>query len=164
MRTETLFDRLARVGNPYFFGWSIVILRIAVGLQFLYAGVTKFGDWTAAGYLHNASGPLAPWFQSMAGNGLVDALNVWGLTLIGVALVFGLAVRPASIAGIAIMALYYLADFVNNTAHGYIDQHIILIIIFVVFTTGGVGHMFGLNGVVLQSMRKPRALVRFLLG
>lgn len=164
MRTENIFDRLVRVGNPQLFGWGMVLLRVVVGLQFFYAGVSKIGDWSAAGFLGNATGPLAPWFQSMAGNAWVDVLNVWGLLLIGVALILGVAVRPASFAGVVLMALYYMADFVGNTAHGYIDQHIVLMVIFGIFATGGFGHAFGLNIVLLQTIRKPSAVLRWILG
>jgi len=38
----------------------------------------------------------------------VDALNTWGLILIGTGLVLGLLTRPAAIAGTLLLMLYYL--------------------------------------------------------
>jgi len=141
-----------------------LVLRVALGLMFLYAGVTKFGDWSAAGYLAGATGPLAGWFQSLAGNGLVDSLNAWGLTLVGACLVLGIFVRPASFFGIIIMILYYLADFEGNTAHGLIDQHIIYIIVLMLFMAGGVGHILGIDGLVHENLRKKGRLISVLFG
>lgn len=164
MRTETLTDRLVKVTNLPVFGVAFVILRVAVGLEFFWAGVSKFGGWSAAGYLRTADGPLASWFQSLAGSGVVDALNMWGLTLIGLALILGIFVRPAAMFGMLMMALYYLAHFTTNTANGYIDAHIILIAVLFLFTAGGAGHVFGLNGLAANMMRKPNSVVKFLLG
>jgi hypothetical protein len=46
----------------------VVALRLAVGWHFYKAGVAKFRDrnWTAAGFLTGAKGPLAGFFQSFA--------------------------------------------------------------------------------------------------
>lgn len=165
MRMETFTERLLRAGQPQLFGWGFVLLRIALGLLYLNAGVTKFGgDWSAEGFLQHASGPLSTWFVSLAGNPVVDAMNAWGLTFLGLALIFGFAVRPAAIAGIVLMVLYYLADFTGNTAHGYIDEHIIYALVLALFATGGAGHIFGLNGLALASLRRPHGIVKFLLG
>ena len=52
----------------------IVVLRIAIGWQFLYEGLWKIktlnspAPWTSAGYLKNAQGPLRGVFRSMAGD------------------------------------------------------------------------------------------------
>lgn len=164
MRTETLFDRLTRASNTKMFGVTFVLLRLAVGAEFFFAGLAKIGsDWTAAGYLASADGPFAAWFQSLAGSSAVDALNAWGLTLIGVALILGVLVRPASLAGMVLMTLYYFAHFSENTAHGYIDTHIVHILLLALFAAGGAGHAFGLNGPLMQTLRRPNAVARFLL-
>ncbi len=135
-----------------------------MGVVFLSAGIAKLNDWSAAGYLEGATGPLAEWFQALAGNSLVDQLNIWGLILIGIALLLGLLVRPASIFGVILMLLYYFAQFEQNTEYGFIDDHIIYALVFVVFLAGGAGHIFGLNELALRSMRKKNRFVRFLFG
>ena len=164
MRTEAMTDRLMKVTHTPLFSIGFVALRLAIGLEFFWAGVTKFGGWSAAGYLQSADGPLAGWFQALAGSGVIDALNMWGLTLIGLALILGVFVRPASIFGMLLMALYYLAHFTGNTANGYIDTDIIQIGALLMFSAGGAGHILGLNGLVANMMRKPNAVMKFLLG
>ena len=39
----------------------------------------------------------------------VDYLNMWGLTLIGLGLMLGLLTRTATVAGLVLLALYYIA-------------------------------------------------------
>jgi thiosulfate dehydrogenase [quinone] large subunit len=133
--------------------------------MFLAAGWSKITtDWTAASYLSSANGPLADWFHSLAGSGFIDSVNAWGLFLLGVAILLGLLIRPASILGIVLMTLYYLAHFPQNTTNGLIDEHIILIAVLALFAAGGAGHAFGANAIVLGNLRKPNRVVKFLFG
>lgn len=164
MRKHTFFERFAKCANQSMFSFTFFGLRLVIGFVFLYAGISKLGDWSAAGYLAGATGPLADWFQSLAGNGLVDALNVWGAILIGACLMLGLLARPASFFGIIMMILYYFSDFVGNTAHGLIDEHIIYSIVLLLFISGGVGHIFGLDGLIHENLRKKRKYLDFLFG
>lgn len=165
MRTQTGLEKMSTTAHNQMFGFVFAIMRVALGVQFFGAGWSKVtAEWSAGGFLATADGPFAEWFQSLAGNALVDGLNAWGLTLIGLALVLGLAVRPAAIAGMVLMALYYLAGFTENTSHGLIDFHVVYFIIFALFVCGGSGNVFGLNAVVLGHVRKVNAWWRFLLG
>ena len=51
---------------------------------------------------------MAVWTAGVDGT-VVDFINVWGLVLIGLALILGFMTREATIAGIVLLALYYLA-------------------------------------------------------
>ncbi len=93
----------------------LALLRIGIGWHFLYEGITKLLDpnWTSAGYLQESTGPLAAYFQRITSDpGLqtvVDQLNIWGLMVIGLALMLGLFTRAAALFGILLLGLYYLA-------------------------------------------------------
>ncbi|MBT4857499.1 DoxX family protein [Candidatus Uhrbacteria bacterium] len=164
MRKHTVYDRFCKQVNQMWFSIGLTVLRVALGVVFLVAGVSKLGDWSAAGYLQGSTGPLADWFVSLAGNPLVDFLNVWGLILIGSALLLGLLVRPASFFAAIMMFLYYFSQFEQNTEHGLIDDHIIYLLIFVLFLSGGVGHVFGLDGMASQRIRKQSWWSKALFG
>jgi uncharacterized membrane protein YphA (DoxX/SURF4 family) len=94
----------------------LVLLRMAIGWHLLYEGVSKLlmPDWTSAGYLERANWLFADFFHWIAGtpNVLygVDLLNMWGLSLIGIALVIGCLTRFSGICGILLIALYYIAN------------------------------------------------------
>ncbi|MBN2411492.1 DoxX family protein [candidate division KSB1 bacterium] len=96
--------------------WMLVLLRIAIGWHFLYEGFAKIytPGWTSADYLEVSRWIFAGFFKWIASNPaalqIVDFLNIWGLILIGFALIMGCFVRLASISGMVLLLLYYLAN------------------------------------------------------
>lgn len=165
MKTQTPFASFAKQTNQTGFATTMSITRIIFGCSFLLAGVAKFGDWSASGYLSTATGPFAEFFQSLAGIAIIDQFNVWGLIFIGLGLILGLLVRPASFFGAVLMILYYFAHFEQNTENGLIDSHIIYALIFLVFMSGGIGHMFGLDGLIWNSVQKKKStMLKALFG
>jgi uncharacterized membrane protein YphA (DoxX/SURF4 family) len=94
----------------------LTLLRIAIGWHFLYEGHAKFfsGTWTSAGYLDASRWLLGGAFQWMASHpgviALVDAVNIGGQIVIGVLLVTGTLTRAASLAAVALLLLYYVAN------------------------------------------------------
>ena len=94
----------------------LTLLRIAIGWHFLYEGHAKFfsGNWTSAGYLEASRWILGGAFQWMASHpaviALVDAVNIGGQILIGLLLITGTLTRAASLAAMALLLLYYLAN------------------------------------------------------
>jgi uncharacterized membrane protein YphA (DoxX/SURF4 family) len=94
----------------------LTLLRIAIGWHFLYEGHAKFfsGSWTSAGYLDASRWALGGAFQWMASHpavvALVDAVNIGGQIVIGLLLITGTLTRAASLAAIALLALYYVAN------------------------------------------------------
>jgi len=95
--------------------WSLVILRVVIGWHFLYEGIVKLlnPNWSSLGYLMDSKGLFEGVFHSIAGNpallNVMDFINMWGLILIGAGLIVGLFTRIASIAGIVLLAFYYLS-------------------------------------------------------
>ncbi|MBI2482648.1 DoxX family protein [Candidatus Uhrbacteria bacterium] len=132
--------------------WLVVLLRVAMGWMLLYAGITKVLDpaWTAAGYLRNAHtfSAFYQWFAQPGNIEWVNALNAWGLTLIGIALFVGLGVRVAAPLGAALMLLYYfpVLQFPHPNAHSYlVDEHIVYALALLVLAAMGAGRMMGLD-------------------
>lgn len=95
---------------------ALVALRMLIGWHLLYEGIAKLLNsyWTSAGYLQASQGPFSDWFVRLAADpgtlGVVDALNKWGLVVIGAALLVGFGARPAALLGAALLLLYYLAN------------------------------------------------------
>ena len=131
---------------------SLVLLRLATGWMFFYAGITKVIDptWSAEGYLKSAKTfvGLYQWFASPGILPFINFVNEWGLTLIGISLIFGVFVRLSSICGVALMLLYYLPilQFPHPNPHSYIvDEHIIYIFGLLVLASFRAGRMWGLE-------------------
>ncbi len=95
---------------------ALTILRVLIGWHFLYEGLAKMlkGNWSAAGFLIESKWIFAPVFQWMANTpkvlAVVDLLNIWGLTAIGLALILGIFTRFASAAGMGLILLYYVCN------------------------------------------------------
>ena len=124
--------------NPMVWTW-LGAGRILIGLVFLWAFFDKLfglGFSTAAdkawvnggspttGFLSHVQGPLADFFQAMAGNMAVDVLFMAGLLGIGAALTFGIVVRVGAMCGVALLGLMWLASF-PLTTNPVIDEHIV---------------------------------------
>lgn len=131
---------------------AILLLRWSMGWLFFYAGITKVLNpaWSAAGYIKNAKtlAGFYNWLASPPYIGWVNFLNEWGLTLIGVSLILGLAVRWSSIAGALLMILYYLPilNFPYAGEHSYlVDEHVIYFLVFLLFYLSKAGEYWGLD-------------------
>ena len=96
--------------------YLLVFVRIAIGWHFLFEGITKIiaDNWSSAAYLAGSRWIFAPVFHWMAGNtgivSIVDFLNIWGMTFVGLGLILGLFTRWAS-AGGALMLLFYFISY-----------------------------------------------------
>ena len=95
--------------------WMLAILRVLIGWHLMYEGVVKLWNpgWSAGGYLMDSQGFFAEYFYKLAANPgvleVIDFLNVWGLILIGLALILGVFTRLALIGGIVLLGLYFLS-------------------------------------------------------
>jgi uncharacterized membrane protein YphA (DoxX/SURF4 family) len=93
----------------------LTITRIAIGWHFLYEGISKIiaAGWSSAPYLSSSRWVFAPLFHSMADNAtaiaLIDFLNIWGMILVGLGLMFGLFSRWASAGGALMLFFYFVA-------------------------------------------------------
>jgi len=93
---------------------SLSLLRLFIGWHLLYEGMAKISNanWTSAAYLLDSKwifSGLAKWMVTNPNVlGVVDTLNMWGLTIIGLSLMLGLFSRWSCIAGAGLISLYYL--------------------------------------------------------
>ena len=130
----------------------LFLLRVSLGWMFFYAGLAKLLDpaWSARGYLEAAKsfGGFYDWLTRPGILPMVDFINEWGMTLLGLSLILGLFVRLSSPLGALMMFLYYLPilDFPLVGAHSYIvDEHIIYIFLLLFLGSAGAGKVWGLD-------------------
>ncbi len=148
----------------------LLCLRIVIGWQLLYEGLAKLltPNWTAAPYLLLSRGffpGFFHWLGSSSGMlGAVDFLNTWGLTLIGIALILGSMTRLASVFGIVLLGLYYLAqpplirtDYRIPVEGHYlfVNKTLVELLVLVVFLVVPAGSLWGLDR-LRRSRRSPK--------
>lgn len=126
-------------------------LRMLLGWLMFFAGIGKVINpgWTAQGFLLGAKTfpGFYAWFALPMNAWWVNPMNAWGITLIGLALFFGVAVRPAAWAGALLMVLYYFPhNIFPAVPNGYIvDDHVIYAAALVFIAIFGPAQHFGLG-------------------
>lgn len=153
-------------------GYSLVALRLVMGWTLFYAGIDKLmaGDWTARGYLMGAAtreGSLFQGFwQTLATDyiGIVDPLNVWGLTLVGLAVMLGVLLRWSAFWGAVIMLFYYLSSY--PLAHSFIvDDHVVYAVLLFGLGAFGAGRLLGVDQYLEKtSVVQNNRWLRYVLG
>jgi len=151
----------------------LVLLRMAIGWHFLYEGLVKVWGpgWTSAPYLAESRWLLSDSFHWIAAHPtalqVVDLLNVWGLVLIGLALLLGAFSGFAALCGIALLGLYYVASPPlvglpsNAGAEGsylIVNKNLVEILALCVVAAFPAGGFFGLEravGRLRASVRRP---------
>jgi thiosulfate dehydrogenase (quinone) large subunit len=150
-------------------GRMLAVLRIAMGLVFAWAFLDKTFGWGYAtpsanawinggsptqGFLgHLDHGPFASMFQSWAGAWWADWLFMLGLAGLGIALLFGVGLRIAAVAGTLMMLLMWAAEWpldrVTNageptmSTNPIIDYHIIFALVLIVLAVVAAGNTWG---------------------
>ena len=94
---------------------ALVALRLLVGWHFLYEGLAKLTNpyWSSAAYLGDSKWVFHDLLVRAASSSTaitaVDYINMWGLTLIGLALMVGVFERLTIATAIVLLAFYYMA-------------------------------------------------------
>ncbi|MFI0938442.1 hypothetical protein [Streptomyces sp. NPDC021020] len=150
---------------------ATAILRIAAGFVFLWAFLDKTFGWHYAtgsgkgwvdgnsptrGFLSGVqAGPLQDVFHDIAGKGWTDALFMLGLLGIGAALAGGVALRVTAVAGTAMMALMWAAEWPpaqhlatgapTGSSNPLVDYHVVYALAMIVFAATRAGDTWGLG-------------------
>lgn len=115
------------------------------GIQFLCKNAWLQGESPTTGFLTFAtSGPLAPFFKSLAGYAFVDWIFMLGLLGIGLALTLGVLVDIASVSGAVMLFLMWAAVFPPEN-NPLLDDHLIYLVLMVSFILVHAGRRIGLG-------------------
>jgi thiosulfate dehydrogenase [quinone] large subunit len=161
---------------------GIFILRAAVGLGMLFAGLDKFFMWasgapfTAAGYLQHATGgawlsatnvnPTQSFWVGLGQNAslmpIVDTLVVFGECAVGAALVLGLATRFSAVMGTILMLTLYVSNW--SFANGPFNEQFMYLVVMAAIAYVGAG-AYALDSVVSKLAITERIpVVKYALG
>ncbi len=153
-------------------GYAWGALRLALGWIFLWAFLDKlvglgfatgrdpetgaidfFGDaaWInggspTAGVLQFATkGPLADFYQGLAGGGWIDWVYMLSMLLIGLALILGVGVRLAAIGAVIWLGLFHSAVAIWPEFNPVLDDHLIYAVALIGVALVGAGRWLGLG-------------------
>ncbi|WP_255198272.1 DoxX family membrane protein [Halorarius litoreus] len=170
--------------SEHWIGYALVSMRVVMGWVLLQGGLTKLitylnadpaDNWTAAGFLANAipeGNPFTGAFATMAGSATVDILVMWGLTLTGLGLIIGAAVRWNAFWGAVMMMMFWAASLEGGLfaglplAHGWVvDDHMVYAALLFGLGAAGAGRILGVDA-YLEKMEfvKNNRVLRLILG
>jgi thiosulfate dehydrogenase [quinone] large subunit len=134
-----------RVTMGWLFLWPFFDKLLGLGISTQPDAAWIRGGSPTFGFLSfGTSGPLAPVFQSLAGNPVVDFLFMMGLLLIGLSLILGIGVRVAGFSGAVLMGLMWLASLPPEQ-NPLIDDHVVYGILLIGLAVVGAGQWYGLG-------------------
>jgi thiosulfate dehydrogenase [quinone] large subunit len=145
------------------------VLRLLLGWFMFVDGlqILLTPNWSAAGFLAGAKTfpVFYAWFAMASNSWWVNPLNSWGITLIGVALILGVGIKPASWAAAALMILYYFPHYsFPIVPNGYIvEEHIIYASAFILVAVFPAAQTFGLAKYVRETFLGRIPVVRALI-
>jgi thiosulfate dehydrogenase [quinone] large subunit len=158
---EASAEREAKAGAGLTGGFGQVVwalVRLLLGFVFLWAFLDKlFGlgretplenSWRngaspTRGYLSNVDGPLGGFFNDLAGRAWVDWVFMIGLAGIGVALILGICMTIAAIAGTIMLGLMYVASL-PIASNPFVDDHLIYALVLIGLAASGAGLRYSL--------------------
>lgn len=142
-------------------GRALAVLRIAFGLEFLWAFVDKVfglgyatksgkgwidgGDPTAGFLGKGTSGPMSDFYHSLVGDWWVTPLFMIGLAGIGLALTLGIGMRIAAVSGTLLYLLMWSANLPPDN-NPVLDDHILGAITVIVLALFAAGNVWGFGG------------------
>ena len=134
---------LTRISLGWIFLWAFMDKMFGLGHETPSAKSWLNGGNPTKGFLSGAVGPFAGIYHDIAGAGLVNVLFMAGLFAIGVALLLGIAMWPACIAGAGMVVLMWSASLppANNL---FMDDHIIYALVLIGLAATGAGTTLGL--------------------
>lgn len=136
---------VTRVGFGFVFLWAFIDKLFGLGFATERADSWLNGGSPTAGFLgHATTGPLADFYQGLAGQAWIDWAFMLGLLGIGVALILGIGMRVATVSAVAMLVMMWSATLwpANNPV---IDDHIMYALSIVLLTLIGAGKAFGLG-------------------
>lgn len=138
----------------------LAVLRIVIGWHFLYEGIVKLINpaWTARPFLEGSRwifGDLFRWLISgNTGMWIIDTVNAWGLTIIGIALILGLFTRVALWCGATLLLSYYIAyppfggfsyGAPSEGSYLLVNKNLIELVAMILLSLFNPGRFFGLD-------------------
>ena len=171
-------DSLEQEPAPTRVGVWLAVLRISMGFLFLWAFLDKtfglhYSTPSARAWIHGGSptkgflssvevGPFTSFFHSIAGDAWANWLFMLGLLGIGLALILGVGVRVAAVAGVILLALMWFAEFppAQHTSAGaltmstnpFVDDHFLEAVVLIVLAETNAGSVWGLGRYVKNGL------------
>ncbi len=135
---------VTRLSMGWVFLWPFLDKMFGLGHQTTSAQAWINGGNPTKGFLSGAVGPFSGIYHDIAGGGVVNVLFMGGLIGIAVALLLGVAMRAACIAGATLVVLMWSATLPPQDDI-FMDNHLIYALLLIGLAAVGAGKTLGLG-------------------
>lgn len=143
IKKDQVFLGVTRISFGCIFFWAFIDKLFGLGFATPPDKAWLLGSAPTLGFLTKSTyGPFAAFYQSLAGNPLVDWLFMLGLLLLGLSLILGIGIKVAGYSGTILMLLMYFS-IIPPKNNPLFDEHVIYALILLAFTQMKVGHWIG---------------------
>lgn len=144
-----------RLSMGFIFMWAFLDKLFALGFStgrleggnidfFAQGGAWLNGGSPTRGFLSGSRGPLASFWQGLAGDAWVNWLFMGALLAVGVALLLGIGLRAAAVGG-SVLLLSMWSVAMLPSSNPFMDSHIIYALVLVVLALTAAGDTWGLG-------------------
>lgn len=134
---------VTRVGIGFIFLWAFLDKLFGLGKSTKKENAWVNGGSPTKGYLSSLKGTFADAFKDIAGKAWADWLFMIGLAGLGVALIFGIGMYIAAIAGTILLFLMWLTAL-PIASNPFLDDHLIYAFIIIAIAASGAGLRYSL--------------------
>jgi thiosulfate dehydrogenase [quinone] large subunit len=135
---------LTRLCLGWTFLWPFLDKLFGLGHETTTAHAWMNGGSPSKGFLSGAVGPFAGIYHSIAGAGLVNWMFMLGLLGIALALLLGIGMRIAAVAGAVLLVLMWSASLPPQS-NLFMDDHIVYALVLLGLAVVGAGNTLGLG-------------------
>lgn len=141
---DKYFWGILRLLMSWTFLWNFSTRTFGLGFDVTPQKAWINGTSPTFGFLKFTSkGVFASFYQSLAGNPIVDWIFMIGLLLIGLSLLLGIGIKIAGYSGALFFALIYTAAYMPPDRNPFLDQHIYYMVLFIAFANVDAGDYLG---------------------
>ena len=144
-----------RLAMGFIFAWAFLDKTFALGFStgrleggnidfFAQGSAWLNGGSPTRGFLSGSRGPLASFWQGLAGDTWVNWVFMLALAAVGIALLLGIGMRLAAVGGsLLLLSMWSVAMLPGSNP--FVDSHIIYTLVLVVLALTAAGNTWGLG-------------------
>jgi len=141
---DKYFWGILRLFASWTFLWTFFDKLFGLGFNVTPDKAWIVGNSPTFGFLKFAAkGPFAGFYQSLAGNQIVDWVFMLGVLLMGLALLLGIGVKIAGYAGALFYIFIYTAGFIPPEFNPFLDEHLYYVVLMLAFASVDAGDYIG---------------------
>ncbi len=133
---------------PHALRFVVFLLRLAIGLDFFYLGLsTVFDPGIRRSFAGRSLGDLYSWLANVSNANSLQTMFAWAFLIIGACLILGFATRIATVIGVGLTGASFwpIANVMNIRTTTFVSDGIIVILCLIILFIANAGSYLGID-------------------